>query len=334
MEVRDVAVPRLAERTDVLVRVTAAGVCGTDLHASSGHMPGVTPGTVLGHEFVGVVTEVGDAVVGFSAGDEVMSSDFAVCGRCWWCRRGARWHCPERRFFGTGTAFGAALDGAQAEVVRVPFADVTLARLPAGLRHDAALLLGDNLATGWLAARRGGVRPGDTVAVVGAGPVGQLASLAAQLHGAAAVVVSDPIPGRRAMAAANGAVAVAPEQARDALDALTDGRGADVVVEAVGGSRGLDIAMGLVRPGGTVASVSAHLQAVWDFPLAAAFAAEQTLTFVIGDSIGVRDELAAVLTSGLLDPTFVVSRHDPLEMASDSYVQMRESKQSKVVLSP
>jgi threonine dehydrogenase-like Zn-dependent dehydrogenase len=332
VEVQDVPAPRLVDPTDVLVQVTSAGICGTDLHVSSGHAQGVTPGTVLGHEFVGVVSEVGAAVVGRAVGEKVMSSDFAVCGRCWWCRRGAHWHCPERRFFGTGTAFGAALPGGQADVVRVPFGDVTLAPVPAGVPEDAALLLGDNLATGWVACQRGGVRPGDVVAVVGAGPVGQLSSLAAQLHGAAVVVVSDPVPARRELAAAHGAVAVSPERAREAVDALTEGRGADVVVEAVGGSRGLDIAMGLSRAGGTVVSVSAHLQETWEFPLAAAFAAERTLTFVIGDSIGIRDALSSALVSGLLDPTFVVSRHDPLEAAADGYRAMRATQQSKVVL--
>lgn len=332
VEVRDVPEPVLADATDVLVRVTHAGICGTDLHASSGHMSGVLPGTVLGHEFTGVVAEVGTAVIGLSIGQKVMSSDFAVCGRCWWCRRGARWHCPQRRFFGTGTAFGAALAGGQADYVRVPFGDTTLASLPPGVTDEAALLLGDNLATGWGACQRGGVRPGDVVAVVGGGPVGQMASVAAQLHGAAVVVVSDPVPGRRDMAAAQGAVAVAPDRARVVLDELTDGRGADVVLEAVGGSVGLDASMVLVRRAGTVVSVSAHLQESWAFPLAAAFAAETTLSFVIGDSIGLRDELSSVLASGLLDPTFVVSRHDRLQAAATSYGAMRDMQQTKVIL--
>lgn len=332
VEVRDVAEPVLVDPTDVLVRVTRAGICGTDLHASSGHMAGVVPGTVLGHEFTGVVAAAGSAVIGLSVGQKIMSSNFAVCGRCWWCRRGARWHCPERRFFGTGTAFGAALPGGQAELVRVPFGDTTLAGIPPGVTDDAALLLGDNLATGWAACRRAGVRPGDVVAVVGGGPVGQMAALAAQVHGAAVVVVSDPVVGRRDMAAAQGAVAVAPDRARVALDALTDGRGADVVIEAVGGSVGLDAAMALVRRAGTVVSVSAHLQESWAFPLAAAFAAETTLSFVIGDSIGLRDELSAVLASGLLDPTFVVSRHQPLDAAAEGYGAMRDVRQTKVVL--
>ena len=139
------------------------------------------------------------------------------------------WHCPRRQFFGTGTAFGPVLDGAQAEYVRVPFADTTMTRLPAGIDPSAALLIGDNLATGWVAMQRGGVRPGDVVAIVGGGPVGQLTSLAAQVHvRAAAVVLSDPVAGRRDLAAAQGALAAEPGTLRGIVDqARRDGRGAD-----------------------------------------------------------------------------------------------------------
>jgi len=328
----DVPDPHLEAGTDAIVRVSSAGICGTDLHASSGHMPGVEPGTVLGHEFTGTVVEFGRSVQGLSLGDEIMSSDFTSCGRCWWCRQREHWHCEERQFFGTGTAFGPALAGAQAEYVRVPFADVTLARLPAGVSDDAALLIGDNLATGWIAAERAPVRPGAIVAVVGGGPVGQLANLAAQLHGAAVVVVSDPVQQRRDIAAAHGAVASEPGETRRLLNALTDGRGADVVIEAVGGNLGLDAALSLVRKAGTVMSVSAHVQAAWPFPLARSFAGELNLGFVIGNSIRVRDALTSVVSAGILDPAFVISRHDRLDNAPVRYRDMREMKELKILL--
>jgi threonine dehydrogenase-like Zn-dependent dehydrogenase len=296
--VADVDEPRLHDPTDAIVEVAAAGICGTDLHASSGHMNGVEAGTVLGHEFTGTIVECGPSVLTLSPGDQIMSSDFTACGHCWWCRRGEHWHCPQRQFFGTGRAFGPELAGAQAQYVRVPYADVTLARLPGELDAGAALLIGDNLATGWIAAQRAPVRPGDVVAIVGGGPVGQLACLAAQLHGAAVVVVSDPVAPRRETAAAQGAVTCVPAGARPLLEAVTDGRGADVVVEAVGSSRGLDAALDLVRDAGVVVSVSAHQQQEWSFPLARSFAAQRTVRFVIGDSIGLRDTLTAVVTAG------------------------------------
>lgn len=328
----ELAEPHLAAETDAIVAVSSAGICGTDLHASSGHMRGIEPGTVLGHEFTGTVAECGRSVLGLAPGDRVMSSDFTACGRCWWCRQGEHWHCGERQFFGTGTAFGPALAGAQAEYVRVPYADVTLARLPAGVSGDAALLIGDNLATGWVAAQRAPVRPGAVVAVVGGGPVGQLASLAAQVHGAAVVVVSDPVKQRRQLAAAHGAVATDPGETGRLLGALTQGRGADVVIEAVGGSGGLDVALNLVRDAGRVQSVSAHLEDEWTFPLARSFAGQLNLGFVIGDSIRVRDALAAVVSAGVLDPAFAVTRHDCLDGAPESYRDLRGMKELKVVL--
>jgi alcohol dehydrogenase len=328
----EVAEPHLQADTDAIVAVTHAGICGTDLHASSGHMPGIEPGAVLGHEFTGTIVECGRSVLGLAVGERVMSSDFTACGRCWWCRQREHWHCPERQFFGTGAAFGPALAGAQAEYVRVPYADVTLAPLSAGVSDDAALLIGDNLATGWIAAERAPVRPGAVVAVVGGGPVGQLANLAAQLHGAAVVVVSDPVQQRRDIAAAHGAVASEPGETRRLLNALTDGRGADVVIEAVGGSLGLDAALSLVRDAGAVISVSAHVQVAWTFPLARSFAGERNLGFVIGNSIRVRDALTSVVSAGILNPAFVVSRHDQLDNAPMRYRDMREMKELKVLL--
>jgi alcohol dehydrogenase len=328
----ELAEPHLAAETDAIVAVSSAGICGTDLHACSGHMPGIEPGTVLGHEFTGTVLECGRSVLSLAPGDQVMSSDFTACGRCWWCRQGEHWHCAERQFFGTGTAFGPALAGAQAEYVRVPYADVTLARRPAGVSEDAALLIGDNLATGWVAAQRAPVRPGAVVAVVGGGPVGQLASLAAQVHGAAVVVVSDPVGQRREAAVAHGAVASDPGETQRLLGALTEGRGADVVIEAVGGSRGLDAALNLVRDAGVIQSVSAHLEDGWTFPLARSFTGQRNLGFVIGDSIRVRDALAAVVSAGVLDPAFIVTRHDCLDGAPESYRDLRGMKELKVVL--
>jgi alcohol dehydrogenase len=328
----DLPDPHLAAETDAIVAVTSAGICGTDLHASSGHMRGIEPGAVLGHEFAGTVVECGRSVRGFAPGDRVMSSDFTACGRCWWCRQREHWHCGKRQFFGTGTAFGPALAGAQAEYVRVPYADVTLARMPEGVSENAALLIGDNLATGWVAAQRAPIRPGAVVTVVGGGPVGQLASLAAQVHGAAVVVVCDPVAQRREIATAHGAISCDPGKTGRLLGALTEGRGADVVIEAVGGSQGLDVALNLVRDAGVVLSVSAHLQDEWTFPLARSFTGERNLSFVIGNSIPVRDMLAAVVSAGVLEPTFVLTRQDCLDRAPERYRDMREMKELKVVL--
>lgn len=323
-------VPR--HESDAVVAVRLAGVCGTDLHLVSGHAPGMRPGTVLGHEFVGTVVAAGAAVRRVVVGTQVIGSDFTACGSCWWCDRGEHWSCTHRQFLGSGAVFGPELSGAQAQFVRVPFADTVLAALPEGVGSAAALLVGDNLATGWIAVERGEVRPGEVVAVLGAGPVGQLASLCAQTVGAAAVVVSDPVAARRRLAESQGAVGAHPEALRAVLDELTEGRGADVVIEAIGAPVGLDLALRAVRRRGRVVSVGAHTEDAWSLPLAACFADEITLRFAIGDPIRARRTLLPLLATRVLDPTFVVSDTLPLVAAAAAYSRMRAREAMKILL--
>lgn len=332
MAVEDVADAHLEEPGDAVVRVTVSAICGTDLHAYSGHLEGITPGTVIGHEFVGEVMEIGPAVARFRPGDRVLGASFTACGRCWWCRRGDHWHCEARSMFGYGSVFGKPLAGAQAEYVRVPLADAVLSRVPEGCSAEAALFVTDTLATGYVAAERGGVAPGDVVAVVGGGAVGQMASLACQAVGAAAVVVADLLAVRRDVAAANGALAAEPSGIRAVLDELTDGRGADVVVEAVGGPGPLAAAMGLARNRGTVVTVGAHFDPAFPLRSDAAFARELTLTFGIGDSMRVRDRLLPLVTSGVLDPTVVVTSRVGLADAPSAYDRFGRHEELKVLI--
>lgn len=286
----EVRAPALLHPTDAVVRVMVAGICGTDLHVVRGDFPGVTHGTVLGHEFVGEVVEVGSATRRIRVGSIVMTSDFAACGICGMCERGPHWHGNERAFFGTGTgtSFGPALGGAQAEFVRVPLADTTLAELPAGCSVEAALLIGDTLATG--------VLPGDCVAVVGGGAVGQLAALAAHAIGAGIVVVEPAAP-RREFARAQGSLAAHPNEVLTLVRQVTGGGGADVVVEAVGGNGPLDLALQLAGAAGRVVSVGAHSAEAWSFPVARAFRSELRVGVAIGDSIRMRQRLASSTTA-------------------------------------
>lgn len=329
--VREVADAVLQDPGDALVRVERAAVCGTDLHLLA-HRDGVPAGTVLGHEFVGEVVEVGPAVTAHQVGARVAGADFAACGRCWWCRRGHHWECPERRFFGTGTSFGPPLPGAQAELVRVPFADATLHPVPAGVSADRAVFLGDTAATGYAAVRRTGLEPGDTVAVVGGGPVGQLCSLMAQACGAGTVLLVEPVADRRAVAAAEGAVAVTPDQARDVLDAVTDGRGADAVIDAVGGGTGLDLACGLVRRAGTVVSVGVPASTHWSLPVQRAFTDELTLAFAVGDFLRDGAAVTALVRSGVVDPLAVRPDTVGLDAAPQAYLAMIERRTLKALL--
>lgn len=331
---RDVPPPQLENPGDALVRVDLAGICGTDLHVIAGDFAGIQPGAIIGHEFVGEVIAVGSAVTRFKVGNRVMSSDFTACGHCRWCDRGDHWECLERAFFGTGTSFGPALHGAQAEIVRVPHADTTLGLMPKGCSDEAAILLGDNLATGWAAVERGSLLPGEIVAIIGGGSVGQLASLSAQAAGAGAVVVIEPSEVRREFARANGSLAASPQEARSLVERLTNGEGVDLVVEAVGAAATLTAGFEIVRRRGRVISVGAHAAESWPFPLAKSFANELTLGFAIGNSIRLRPRLLSLITTGALDPTVVVDRRVGFAGAAQAYADLKAQKFMKAVIDP
>lgn len=332
--IADVPRPVLTESTDAIVRVTLAGICGTDLHVVRGDFPGMEPGSVVGHEFVGEVVEVGSSVRRVRLGDAVMSSDFTACGRCAWCDEGDHWQCAERAFFGTGTAFGPALSGAQAEYVRVPHADATLGLMPPSFSPDAALLLGDNLATGWVAVERAATQAGDCVVVIGGGAVGQLTALSAQAAAAGVVVVVEPNAQRRAFAQAQGSLAAHPDEAEALVRRVSGGIGADVVLEAVGGNGPLDLALTLARPRGRVVSVGAHAAESWAFPVARAFRGELTLSFAIGDSIRLRRRLLRLIAGGGFDPTVVIDARGALDDAPALYRQVAAQQRLKAVLTP
>lgn len=331
---RDVPPPRLEQPGDALVRVDLAGICGTDLHVINGDFSGIQPGAIIGHEFVGEVIALGSAVARFNVGNRVMSSDFTACGRCGRCDRGDHWECRERAFFGTGTSFGPALPGAQAEIVRVPHADTTLGLIPKGCSDEAAILLGDNLATGWAAVERGSLLPGEIVGIIGGGSVGQLASLSAQAAGAGAVIVIEPSDTRRAFARANGSLSAAPEEARLLVDRLTDGEGVDLVVEAVGAAATLTAAFEIVRKRGRIMSLGAHAAESFTFPLAKSFANELTLGFAIGDSIRLRPRLLSLITTGALNPAVVVDRRTGFAGAEKAYADLKTQKILKAVIDP
>lgn len=334
VSVGEVPKPTIALPTDAIVKVTLAGICGTDLHVVRGDFQGMTPGSVVGHEFVGEVVEVGRSVRRIRLGDPVMSSDFSACGQCRWCDGGDHWHCGERAFFGTGTAFGPALSGAQAEYVRVPHADSTLGLIPPNCSSEAALLMGDNLATGWVAVERAGTEPGDCVVVIGGGAVGQLTALSAQAAAAGVVVVVEPNPQRRAFAQAHGSLAIHPDEAEAFVKRLTDDVGADVVLEAVGGNGPLDLAMKLARPRARVVSVGTHAAETWAFPVARAFRDELTVSFAIGDAIRLRRRLLRLVAGGAFDPTVVIDARGSLDDAPELYRQLAAQQRLKAVFSP
>ncbi|GHF37555.1 zinc-dependent alcohol dehydrogenase family protein [Streptomyces griseosporeus] len=253
----DVPDPVVKEPTDAVVRVDCVTICGTDLHILKGDVPEVTPGTVLGHEAVGTVVEAGPDVRTVRPGDRVLVSCITACGRCHYCRRAMYGQCRG----GGGWILGHLIDGTQAEYVRVPFADLSVHPLPETLADQDAVLLADIFPTAYeVGVLNGRVRPGDTVAVVGAGPIGLAAIATARLYSPERIIAVDLAAARREAARRLGADAVAdPAETPEELTAdLTGGLGADVVIEAVGIPETFELCTRMVRPGGCVANVGVH----------------------------------------------------------------------------
>src|SRR3954468_13818693 len=225
--------PQLTHTDDTVVRVEATGVCGSDLHIYHGRVQ-IEPGFTLGHEFVGTVLAAGDAVTEVSEGDRVLGCFCTACGNCFFCRQGEYHKCDEGRVFGHGKVLGS-LQGSQAEQVLVPRANLTLRRVPEGMSDDAALFAGDVMGTGYHAVEHAGLKPGDTAAVLGLGPVGLCAVQAARAAGAAKVIAIDSVEDRLKVAESFGAqpVHLTEDDPRQAVKAATEGRGVDVAVDAV-----------------------------------------------------------------------------------------------------
>ncbi len=254
----EVSKPTLIDDTDAIVRVDATTICGTDLHILKGDVPAVTEGRVLGHEAVGTIESVGAAVKNRSVGDKVLVSCITACGSCRYCRDGQYGQC----LGGGGWILGHKIDGTQAEFVRVPFADTSTHLAPAGVSDEELLMLSDIVPTGYeVGVLNGSVQPGDVVAVVGAGPIGLAAILAARLFSPGHVVAIDKAESRLEAAKVFGADVVVNNTHEDPLEVvrgLTDGLGADVAIEAVGVPETFELAAALIRPGGHVANIGVH----------------------------------------------------------------------------
>jgi threonine dehydrogenase-like Zn-dependent dehydrogenase len=332
IRVESVPDPVCPDERGAVVRVRSAGICGSDLHIYDGH--GFTPGTgyALGHEAVGEVVEVGSAVARFAVGDSVLVAASVGCGRCASCGRGQVFLCEnigEAGVYGVGLGLG----GCQAEMVAVPAADMNLVAQPPAMSDDTGLVLTDNAPTGWYGARLARVGPGDTVAVVGLGPVGLMSVAAARIMGAARVLAIDLVPGRRQRAVALGAEPVGDDPVTEVLR-LTGGRMADVVVEAVGADVTIELAMALAGRCGRVSVVGVNQNPAFSFNML--MAQLKCLAFTIG-LCSVQHELPALLAltaSGRLDPGAIVSHHLPLEAGAEAYAlfSAREDGVSKVVL--
>jgi alcohol dehydrogenase len=332
--------PTLQAPTDAIVRITRAGICGSDLHFYHGAFP-IAPGFVLGHEGVGVIEEVGAGVEHLKKGQRVVVSGVVACGRCFFCRRGQSSQCSESgsAVFGYGSNSAGKLGylgGEQSEAVRVPMADYTCFPLPDAIDDDAAVFLADILPTSFFGAVNGNIRPGDTVAIFGCGPVGLCAIMSAKLFGPAEVIAVDSIDYRLALARKLGAHAVTADDANQTILDRTEGRGADVTIEAVGNENALTAAIMSARGGGTVSVIGAFGAPSFNFPIGYAFAKDLSFKIGLANINAHIPELARLIEKGALDPRPLITHIMPLSDAAKGYEIFNAHKDNviKVLLKP
>ena len=313
----DVPKPAVLHDTDAIVRVDATTICGTDLHILKGDVPAVTDGRILGHEAVGTVDAVGAGVKTVKVGDRVLVSCVTSCGACRFCREGRYGQC----LGGGGWILGHLIDGTQAEYVRVPFADTSTYAVPAGATDEQILMLADILPTGYeVGVLNGTVRPGDVVAVVGAGPIGLAAIMGARLFSPSHIVAIDLADSRLDAAKQFGADIVVNSTREDAdavIAELTGGLGADVAIEAVGIPATFEQAVRLARPGGHVANIGVHGESA-TLHLEDIWARDLTITTGLVDTY-TTPTLLRLVTSRQLDAERFVTHHFPLEQMVDAY---------------
>ena len=333
---QDVPDAAVVDPTDAVVKVETTTICGTDLHILAGDVSAVTDGRVLGHEAVGTITEIGSAVTGFAVGDRVLVPAVTKCGRCAYCQRGMPSHC--QTVDGIGWIFGHLIDGTQAEYVRVPYADTSLYAVPESVSDEQAVFLADSLPTGYeVGVLAGEVRPGSTVAVVGAGAVGLSAILTTGLWGASKVIAIDSNKFRLEKALDFGAtdvVEAGPNAVAETLS-LTDGLGVDVAIEAVGYPQTLNAAVAMVRPGGTIANVGVHGAPV-ELPMQDLWIHNIKITTGLVDTVSIPTLLKMVISGRL--PSEKMGTHTfsfgEIDRAYDVFKNAADHQALKVVLKP
>jgi alcohol dehydrogenase len=324
--------PKIQETTDAVVKITKTTICGTDLHIMKGDVPTVTDGRTLGHEGVGIIEEVGEGVSNFKKGDSVLISCITACGKCDNCKKQMYSHCENG-----GWILGNTIDGTQAEYVRIPYADTSLYHIPEGSDQEALVMLSDILPTGFeVGVLNGKVKPGDVVAIVGAGPIGLASLLTAQFYSPAEIIMVDLDDNRLEVSKEFGATNTVNSSEGNAIDKimeLTNGKGVDVSIEAVGIPATFDICQEIVKAGGHIANVGVHGQSV-DLKLEKLWVHNITLTTGLVDTYTI-PMLMKTLDSGDLEPEQLITHHfklDEIMQAYDTFGNASDEKALKVIL--
>jgi alcohol dehydrogenase len=324
--------PTILDATDAIVKIYKTTICGTDLHILKGDVPAVTDGRILGHEGIGVIEEVGSAVTNFKKGDRVLISCISSCGKCEYCKKGMYSHCEKG-----GWILGHLIDGTQAEYVRTPFADTSLYHIPANADDEAIVMLSDILPTGFeCGVLNGQIKPGDTVAIVGAGPIGLAVLLTAQFYTPSAIIMIDIDDHRLSETKKLGATHTVNSQKEDAVArvlSLTENKGVDVSIEAVGIPATFELCESIIAPGGHIAnigvhgkSVTLHLETLWSKNI--------TITTRLVDTV-TTPMLLKTVSSKKIDVTKLITHHFSLEnimQAYDTFQNAARDKTLKVIL--
>lgn len=328
----DVAKPLLQHPTDVIVKINKTTICGTDLHILKGDVPEVEKGRILGHEGIGVVESVGESVRHFKQGDAVIISCVTACGSCHYCKQQLYAHCEDG-----GWILGHLIDGTQAEYVRIPHADNSLYHIPEGVDEEALVMLSDILPTGLeIGVHNGRVKPGDTVAIIGAGPIGLSALLAAQFYSPSSIIMVDLDDHRLGKALEFGAthtINSASGQAIDQILSLTDGAGVDVAIEAVGIPATFDICQSILKPGGVLANIGVHGKPV-EFHIEKLWIKNITVTTGLVSTYSTPMLLNTVIAQKV-KPEQLITHHFPLKeilQAYDVFSNAAEEGACKIIL--
>ena len=325
--------PEITSPTDAIVKVTKTTICGTDLHILKGDVPTCKPGRILGHEGTGIVDQVGSGVTDFKVGDKVLISCITADGKCEYCRRGMYSHC-----INGGWILGNSIDGTQAEFVRIPFADTSLYKIPSGVDEEAMVMLSDILPTGFeCGVLNGKVQPGNTVAIVGSGPIGLAALLTAQFYSPAAIIMIDLDDNRLEIAKRLGATAIInsnnEEKAIAELMQMTNGRGVDTAIEAVGVPASFITCEAIVAPGGIIANIGVHGVKV-DLHLERLWSQNIAITTRLVDTFNT-PMLLKSLEAKKINPKQLISHHFKLSTileAYDTFQHAAETKALKVII--